>query len=394
MAEPLTGFHTHPNMSEKPTSQQSLSAAQAKLVGSSTSHLRAEYERWCALFEVQPTLVQRFLEGQARSLADALIQRQPQVRFTLPDSVVLDVSAGDNPPVDRVPPEFREQLAGGLIDRLTRGDISLALRQRLSELEQSSNRSVSVSTGLVRHATAIHMIHNMLPAGRTVTYVPDEGEEIPTIPVTGGLEPESAITATTDAIAEEGQGEAGRGELLVPYVPAARKFYLPQWVAFDDQDHLLVNSTNDAEAHIASMQRFLALLHAAVSLAPYVVADDEYQSKRYGMLGQLVNQGRALARYETKEIISTIKQRARANDLNRGLSLSLPYFDDQVLKMKVHNFEVIPAGRIMFVPAFVVRAAEQEQAKVAQDTRLSASTRKHLLIELRELEDAFDERGA
>jgi len=43
----------------------------------------------------------------------------------------------------------------------------------------------------------------------------------------------------------------------------------------------------------------------------------------------------------------------------------------------------------MFVPAFVVRASEQEEAKVAQDTRLSASTRKHLLSELRELEEAF-----
>jgi hypothetical protein len=162
-------------------------------------------------------------------------------------------------------------------------------------------------------------------------------------------------------------------------------------VAFDDHDHLLVNSTNDAEAHIASMQRFLGVLHAAVSLAPYIVADDEYQTKRYGMLGQLVNQGRALARYETTEIVSTIKQRARANDLNRGLSLSLPYFDDQVLRMKTHNFEIIPSGRIMFIPAFVVRASEQEQAKVAQDTRLSTSTRKHLLLELRELEVAFSD---
>ncbi|HEY3341276.1 MAG TPA: hypothetical protein VGK81_04620, partial [Anaerolineae bacterium] len=91
--------------------------------------------------------------------------------------------------------------------------------------------------------------------------------------------------------------------------------------------------------------------------------------------------------------INTIKRRATAQDLNRGLSLSMPYFDDQALRMKAHDFEVIPAGRIMFVPAFVVRASEQEQAKVAQDTRLSPSTRKHLMIELRELEDAFDVIG-
>ncbi|MBI5565128.1 MAG: hypothetical protein HY870_09540 [Chloroflexi bacterium] len=76
--------------------------------------------------------------------------------------------------------------------------------------------------------------------------------------------------------------------------------------------------------------------------------------------------------------------------MNRGLSLSLPYFDDQTLKMELNNFEVIPAGRIMFVPAFVVRAAREEQAKVSEDTRLSASTRKYLLAELKMLEDAFE----
>jgi hypothetical protein len=106
-------------------------------------------------------------------------------------------------------------------------------------------------------------------------------------------------------------------------------------------------------------------------------------------LGQLVNQGRALAQYETAEMIQTIQRRAAAHDLNRGLSLSLPYFDDQDLQLRTHDFEVIPAGRIMFVPAFVVRAARQQQAMVAQDTRLSLSTRKYLLIELETLEKAF-----
>jgi hypothetical protein len=161
-------------------------------------------------------------------------------------------------------------------------------------------------------------------------------------------------------------------------------------VAFDDEDHLLVNSVSEAEAHIASMQHFLAILHAAVSLSPCIVADEVYQQKRYGMLGQLVNQGRALARYETSEIVQTITRRAAAQDLNRGLSLSLPYFDDQLLQMQTHDFEVIPAGRVMFISAFVARAARGEQAKVAQDTRLSPSTRKHLLTELKTLEDAFE----
>jgi hypothetical protein len=137
------------------------------------------------------------------------------------------------------------------------------------------------------------------------------------------------------------------------------------------------------------MQRYVRTLHMAVALAPYMLADETYRQKRFGMLGQLINQGRALARFETRQIIATIQRRAAANDLNRGLSLSLPYFDDQDLEMKTRDFDVIPAGRIMFVPAFVVLAVRREIAKVEQDTRLDRGTRNHLLVELRLLEEAF-----
>jgi hypothetical protein len=350
-----------------------------------TGYLQDEYRGWEALFAVQPPIIQQFLQAQARQLADSLVQDVAQVRFTLPDMIVLE--AGEEP--TPVPVEFREQLVGGVFSRLTRADLRAVLQQRLSELESAPEQAVVVSASLLRYSTAVHMVHNLLPAGRSVTYAVAEGEEIPTLPVAGSQEPESAITAPTDAIAEEGAGEVGRGELLVPFVPAARRFYLPQWVAFDDEGRLLVNQVSEAEAYLASMQQFMALLYMAVALAPYVIADETYQQKRYGMMGQLINQGRALARYQTWEIVQTIKRRAAAQNLNRGLSLSLPYFDNQTLTMRMHDFEVIPAGRIMFVPAFVVRAARLEQARVGQDTRLSVATRKHLLIELKMLEEAF-----
>jgi hypothetical protein len=358
------------------------------LTGGAVSQLRQEFMDYQERFQAQPPLVQRFLETQASSVAEAVIQDLPQVRFTLPDRIILHKGAETK--AATVPSDEREQTIGGLMDRLMRSDLRTSLRLRLSELEQSTNRSVAVSAGLIRHTIARYMVHNMLPSGRTVQYKADADEEIPTIPVQRKRDQESAIMASTDAITtEEEPAEAGRGELLVPYVEAARRFYLPQWVAFDDQGHLLVGSVSEAEAEIASMQRFLAVLHTAVGLAPYIVADEEYQQKRYGILGQLVNQGRALARYEVEVIITTIKKRAASNDLNRGLSLSLPYFNDQSLSMETYNFEVIPAGRIMFVPAFVVRAARAQEAKVAQDTRLSQSTRRHLLEELKMLEEAF-----
>ncbi len=356
--------------------------------GGPLSQLRQDYETNQALLSAQPKLVQRFLQLQAQQVADALIQHLPQVRFTLPDQVVDPTQAGQTL---TVPPDQRGQTVGGAIARLRRTDLRLAFRQRLAELEQSTQPAVVLAGFLIRHATAIHMVYNLLPAGRTVSYIAEEDEEIPTIPVKDQLDPESAITADTDAIAEEGQADVGRGELQVPYVPAARRFYLPQWVAFDEQDKLLVGSLKEAQADLASMENYVDILHVAVGLAPYLVADPIYQDKRYGMLGQMINQGRALARYQTGEIIRIIKERAAANDLNRGLRLSLPFFDDQDLKMKIHPVEVIPAGRIMFVPAFVVRAAREEHAKVAQDTRLNSSTRKHLLDELYTLETVFSQ---
>jgi hypothetical protein len=160
-------------------------------------------------------------------------------------------------------------------------------------------------------------------------------------------------------------------------------------VAFDDQGKLLVGSVKEAEAHVQSMQSYTTILHRALSLAPYMSANAEYQLKRYGILGQLINQGRGLANFKTAEIIREIKARAEKQTLNRGLSITLPYFDDQDLQMDKSNFEIIPAGRIMFVPAFVVRSSRGEQVKVAQDTRLNSSTRKHLLGQLKTLETAF-----
>lgn len=356
------------------------------------SYLGQEYARWNRLFQAQPALTQRFLELQSRGLAEALDQALSQASFNLPDQVVDLLGPAGSSKTLRIPPDARQQMVGGLFDRLARTGMNVLLRQRLDELEAVPNLGVMIGAGLIRFATATYLVNNLLPAGRSVRYQPFENEAIPSIPVEAGEQIESAITQASDAIVQENgdQAEVGRGTLQVPFVPAARRFFLPQWVAFDEQDQLLVGSLRDAEAHVASMQRFLRLLHLAMGLAPYMVADEQYQQKRYGMLGQLVNQGRALARYETGQIIAAIQRRAAANDLNRGLSLSLPYFDDQDLQVKTYDFQVIPGGRIMFVPTFVVRACYQEQVKVAQDTRLNASTRRHLLAELQMLQDAFD----
>ena len=347
-------------------------------------HLRQEYEAQKKLFESQPVIVQRFLEGQARFIAEALITRKSQVQFSLPDRVVTQLSHVNQAGTITIPEMQRQIKVGSFLQR----DVRDALIHRLNELEKSVDQAISISAALLRYATVMHMVHDLLPSGRSVTYRADEDEAIPTIPV-GDKAPESAIIQGSDAIAEEGDAD-DRGEFQTPFVPAARRFFLPQWVAFDQEGKLLVGSVQEAEAHVQSMQSYITILHRALSLAPYISANPEYQQKRYGILGQLIHQGRALANFKTNQIISEIQRRVEKQSLNRGLSVTLPYFDDQILENEASHVEIIPAGRIMFLPAFVVRAARGEQAKVAQDTRLNASTRKHLLSQLKTLEAAFE----
>jgi hypothetical protein len=349
----------------------------------SDSQLQGDYERWEALWAAQPPTVRVFLEQEAQALATALVRRANQVQFRLPERIVLQPSRDAQ--AAPLSPDARTHTLGGLVERLTHADIGPAIRERLRELEHSPRCEVATAAGLLGHGAALHLVRRSLPDGRPVTYVPAEDGDLPSAPVAGPPVAE-ALTAPGDAIAE---GDDAHDVLLAPYVPAARRFFIPRWVAFDTEGRLLVGSSNEAAALVASMQSYMRLLQEAVALAPHIVADQTYRRKRAGMLGQLVNQGRALARYQTGEIIALIRERAAAHALDRGLSVDLPYFDDQALELRSRGLEIIPAGRIQFVPAFVVRAAREERARAAQDTRLSLTTRRHLLRELQLFERAF-----
>lgn len=349
------------------------------------SQLRQAYTGIQELFQAQPSQVQRFLDDQAASIAAALLQPASRVRFSLPERVKLIRNAQ----LAVIPLEMRQQTVGKEIHRLTGKDLRTELHRTLLELEQSPDPGISTSAALLRYAIAVTLVHDQLPAGRAVTYTTLEGDTLPSIPVPCVSDKKPAHHNPQDTLLGTGWLEDEPDAQQVPYVEAARHFYLPQWVPFDDQGRLLVGSSQEAEAHLASMQRYLSILHAAVGLAPYLAADEDYQQKRYGILGQLINQGRAFARYQLQDIIQTIQHRVTEQNLNRGLHLSLPYFDDQELCLKIYAFDVIPAGRILFVPAFVVRAAHEQQVKIAQDTRLSPGTRRHLLTLLYRLGIAF-----
>jgi hypothetical protein len=358
-----------------------------------TSFLKTELIAQKTLFDAQPEIVRRFLEAQAGNLAQAILEGQVHFEFTLPDQVVRVDLEQCRSQLISVEPSQRKQLAGGVFDRLAGSGAKHILHRRLQALECSPEPGISISARLLQYSIAIYMLYTMLPSGNNVLYEKANGDEFPTQPSKDGKIKKSALIAKTDAIAEDDSESEKYEDLFTPYHPSARQFYLPQWVSFDDSGKLLLNSNNEAEAYLASMQRFMHILNTASSLAPYLVADDTYQQKRYGILGQLINQGRALALYQTCEIILEIHRRAAAQDLNRGFSLSLPYFDDQQLEIKSHTFVVIPAGRIMFVPVLVANAARNEEIKVSQDIDLSISTRKHLQNLLTTLRESFDIPG-
>jgi len=234
------------------------------------------------------------------------------------------------------------------------------------------------------------MVHDYLPMGMNVQYIPEEADEIPSIPVKNRrLSNPKRLDNLADVIVDRKQKDKTQGELTATSGDESGGFFLPQWVAFDEQHHLLVNDLGTAEEFIIALKRYLAVLDMAAGFAPYIAVDDEYIIKHYGVLGQLVNQGRALANHQVELICQKIKNRSASHSLDRGFSLTIPYFNDQSLALESYNFDVIPKGRVMFVPAFVVLAVRAEELHVAQNMRLNHSTRRHLMKELSVLERSF-----
>jgi hypothetical protein len=346
------------------------------------SHIVREYAMLSRLYDIQPALTQHFLDQQAAMIISALEQDGRRIRFQFPDRVILE--GGE---ILDLPAAIRGRTVGSILQHFSRLEKRAQLVQHLNSLEHGFNPGLAVCGKLIRYTLARTMVYALLPDGHPVHYRFESSEEIPFIPEDKAQL--SAMLAATDVVTVLERTKLDEGRLQVPYVAAAQRFYMPQWVAFGDDDRLLTGSLAEARACVASLVNAVRILQESEAICPSIVADEAYQRKRAGLLGQLVNQGRALARYETHEMIARIKQRASEGSLNRGLSLDISYFDDEAMALKSHMLEIIPAGRIMFVPAFVVLAVQKEYIRINQDTRLNASTRKHMFSLLATLEKAF-----
>jgi hypothetical protein len=284
-----------------------------------------QYTQRKVLFYAQPPAVQQTLEIQARLIAKGIEERRSPLYFVLPERIACESKGDGQIQLLPLPAGWCEQKIGDLLGCLS----ILDLERRLTTLEAEANSAVATGAGLLRFLVALSLVRGVFPGDPR------------------------------------------------------------EWVVFDENNNLLVNSIDEAREKISSMHHYQDMLMNAQVLAPYIVVDTDFLRKRYGFQRQLTNQGRALAHHELGEIIRAIRKRVEAHTLDRGFSLNLPYFDDQDLEMKIHQFEIIPAGRVGFDSFFVVWAARYQQTEVSNLKKISPSTGKHLIDLLKTLERAF-----
>jgi len=340
-------------------------------VNTSSGLMSKEYEYWYSLLTMQVEMQRQCLNLQAQKLADAISQGLAQVTITYPNFLVLPISSNENQEVKSL---SLSEVGQNITLKQRRGlftcqTLLQAAQKQLANLEAASNSALAAFGGLLRFAVAHSLIHDCLPIGKEVFYAALPGEDIPGIPQ---------------------YINTGSSNTELSNKTHANRFYLPQWVAFGENGQLLVNSIAEAESCVISMLHYKDALYGAVTLAPYMVVDQVYQKKYYGILGQLVNQCRSFCTYRTQEIIATIQRRSANNSLNRGVWITLPYFDDQFLLLRKIEFEIIPRGRITFLPAFLNLAIQQQITMARHNTSLNYSTRKHLLVQLAMIQKAFD----
>jgi hypothetical protein len=163
-----------------------------------------------------------------------------------------------------------------------------------------------------------------------------------------------------------------------------------QYTGFDRQGNLLVSDLHSAETIVESLARFMHLLRQIVSLHPAWETDERYSEKHALIATHLINQGRALADYHTQKIIHDIMTAWKSGEMTRGLTIFLPYLNERHYQMEDYKIVVIPPGRILFRPEFVVGACRITERHVRSDSNLSQATRWQLLSQLDTIIQAFE----
>lgn len=307
-------------------------------------------QKW-VLWRNQTKEVQQYFVAQAERILHAIQENTSSLEFSLPEKVVLVDPFTHAYREEAIPGRYRRQIIGNHL--FQRGNSTLSnVLQRLSDLQGSAHLSLSLSASILRYWIA-RLWLNQIP----------EGEPIPESHKEGTLSQDTLETQR----------------------------YFPQWQMFNSQGEPLFSTREEAEQRIAAIESALQSLLSAMAIDPAIVEEEPFRSRYAALIAQWTEQGRAYSEYLTRVIISTIRQRENQHTLNRGLTVHLPYFDDQLLEIKYLDLEVVPPGRIAFEEVFLIQAAQRAKQRVSKDPKLSLTTRQHLLEELKLLETSFSD---
>ncbi len=335
--------------------------------------LRVEYKE--SLLQAQPQTIQNFFLGQARLIIQALDAGKQRIRFSFPEYVLRPLSSKE--PLyqkESLSPRYRRQQVGRMLRRNDSPDLIQNLMDRLFELRRSANTAISTCADLLCFLLARQLLES-LPEGKPFISQGDPHRD------SYASNPDIALNQTIQSASRNLETEFFNEKMSC--------FYLPQWVAFNSNGELILPTEQEAKERIQCMRNYMHRLLLVLAIDPAITGENAFRQRYFGMVSQWTHQGRAYAQYQTLQIIHTIRQRAQQNSLNRGLSLSLPFFDDQALELRTFDFEVIPPGRILFEPFFVVQAVEDAKVRVSGDPSLNDTTKHHLLAELDLLQKSF-----
>src|SRR6266542_1343656 len=85
--------------------------------------LAEDYQRQQALFSAQPAIVQRYLETQGKQIAQAVVDGDSQINFSLPDRIVCTLENVDQPALVTIPQNQRTHSAGSFMNRFRKMEL-------------------------------------------------------------------------------------------------------------------------------------------------------------------------------------------------------------------------------------------------------------------------------
>ncbi|MGB9641176.1 MAG: hypothetical protein ACPL4H_09705, partial [Anaerolineales bacterium] len=203
--------------------------------------IRAEYKE--SLLQAQPQTIQNLFHDQARVITQAIEAGKTHFRFAFPEYVMLPLSS-EQPVYHKVSlaPRYRRQQIGNLLRANHGNDLLLNLIERFSELQRSHNAALATCAELLRFLVARQLLES-LPENSECH---NGNDSLLYEPATY---PNTSPNQTTQFRQRLENGDDGHTRIS--------PFFLPQWLAFDSNDVLIVPTVQDAKERIQFMQNYV-----------------------------------------------------------------------------------------------------------------------------------------